>query len=141
MHEPLNYIFQKEIEQIFASFIRLFGIKQSFSSAEHKGVFSGGPNCRYCHLLRTKLGFDSACLKLDRKKQLESLTERKLLCYTCHGGMTEAVLPVFTADKFIGYLMIGQFRTSRQMPAEIRRQWQKKFGKPAATQRRRQKIF
>ena len=38
--------------------------------------------------------------------------------------MCEAILSIYTVDKLIGYIMIGQFRTSDKFSHMIRRHWQ-----------------
>jgi len=130
MRHEISYIFQEEIKKIIESFKSLFGIKASFFSIENneETVTDGDPWCEYCRMLRTKLGLDYACRSIDSEKQKQSLKENKLVTYVCHGGMTEAILPVYNNDKPIGYMMLGQFRPSDTMPADIRRQWQDKFG-------------
>lgn len=42
--------------------------------------------------------------------------------YTCHGGLTEAVLPLEVAGRRIGFIMVGQFRTapSRRPPPNVK---------------------
>jgi AraC-like DNA-binding protein len=63
-------------------------------------------------MLRESFGFEKKCHTLDRKQQILSGKRGKLVAYECHGNMTEAVLPVYVVKKLIGYIMIGQFRTS-----------------------------
>jgi AraC-like DNA-binding protein/ligand-binding sensor protein len=118
MSSHVEFIFQKDAKRIFDIFTRVFGIRIVFFSLSGQALTSGADkkNCKYCRLLRTKLSYENVCRKLDRKKMLQASQEQTLVSYTCHGGMIEAILPVYTVDKLIGYIMIGQFRTSEAMP-------------------------
>lgn len=130
MKQEISYIFREETKKIIEAFKNLFGIKVSFFSIENneETVTAADPWCEYCRMLRTKLGFDYVCRNIDKEKQMQSLRENRLVTYVCHGGMTEAILPVYNVNKPIGYMMIGQFRPSEKMPDDIRTQWQDKFG-------------
>ena len=129
MKTDVNFIFQEDAQRIFNHFTQLLGIKITFFTADFVEVRTGANrgHCKYCRLLRTNLKCDPLCRKLDREKQIEALNAKKLLSYQCHGGMMEAILPVFTVDKLVGYIMIGQFRTNKNCPAKYRNQWNKKY--------------
>ena len=122
MKTDVNFIFQEDAQRIFNHFTRLLGIKITFFTADVIKVRTGANKgyCRYCELLRTKLGCDLLCQNLDQKKQIQALHEKRLVPYLCHGGMMEAILPVFTVDKLVGYIMIGQFRTTDNCPEKYR---------------------
>lgn len=129
MKTDVNFIFQEDAQRIFNHFTRLLGIKITFFTADVVEVRTGENkgHCRYCKLLRTKLGCELLCRNLDRQKQIQALHEKRLVSYQCHGGMMEAVLPVFTVDKLVGYIMIGQFRTTDNCPAKYRNVWKKGY--------------
>lgn len=129
MKTDVNFIFQEDAQHIFNHFTRLLGIKITFFTADFVEVRTGANkgHCKYCRLLRIRLGCDLLCQKLDRKKQMQALHEKRLVSYHCHGGMMEAILPVFTIDKLVGYIMIGQFRASSQCPAKYRTRWKDKY--------------
>ncbi len=129
MKTDVNFIFQEDAQCIFNHFTRLLGIKITFFTADFAEVRTGANkgHCRYCELLRTRLGREMLCQKLDRKKQIQALQKKRLVSYQCHGGMREAILPVFTVDKLVGYIMIGQFRTRDRCPEKYRRDWKKKY--------------
>lgn len=127
----LRYIFHEAAETILNVFTDLFDIRIAFFTIEGTELMVGKnkPLCRYCELLRSKLGFEDTCMVLDRKMRDCAIVEKKLIHYICHGGMTEAVKPVFIDDELTGFLMIGQFRTSEQ-PVEqtLLRTWKKQEG-------------
>lgn len=131
MVPSLRFIFRKDIDKIFAVFTDLFGIRIAFFSNDGHEVNVGKnkPMCCYCRLLRDRLGYEDICLKLDQKKRQEAAERRKLIVYQCHGGMTEAITPIYIEDDLIGYVMIGQFRTmGESVPHKIRRLLNRRIG-------------
>lgn len=130
MPNKLDFIFQKDAQSVFDIFTDLFGIRIAFfsPSGEELKVGHDRPICRYCGLLRTKLNFEEKCLTLDRKMRSEAVRQKKMVTYHCHGGMIEAVTPLFLDDDFIGFIMIGQMRVSGEVlsPA-IGKQWKQKI--------------
>jgi AraC-like DNA-binding protein/ligand-binding sensor protein len=113
MSQSVKFIFQQDVQRIFRHFTRTFGIRIVFFSYDGQEINVGDnrPPCRYCSLLRTTLGLEYKCHQTDRKKQLLAGRRRQLVVYQCHGKMTEAAIPVYAAEKLIGFIMIGQFRT------------------------------
>ena len=130
MSYTLKFIFQKDVEKIFSVFTDLFGIRIAFfsSSGEELNVGKDKPICQYCQLLRQKLDFEEQCLSLDRRKRAEATEQGTMIVYQCHGGMTEAITPIYIENELIGYVMIGQFRTSdKPLPKAIARMWREQF--------------
>jgi AraC-like DNA-binding protein/ligand-binding sensor protein len=125
MLKLVKFIFQQDVQRIFHCFTQLFGIRIVFFSYDGQELKSGDnrQRCRFCSLLRDRLGFDAKCRTMDRKKQLLAAGKRKLVTYQCHGKMTEAIMPVYTVDRLIGFIMIGQFRTYKKFvpPVWLRR--------------------
>ena len=109
----VDFIFQQDARRILDLFTRLFNIRIVFFT--YDGIeLAAGENRqrgRFCQLFRQAPACDQKCRSLDRAMQLKSAEQESLVVYTCHAGMTEAVLPVFTENRLIGYIMIGQFRT------------------------------
>jgi len=128
MNTEVNLIFQDNVQRIFNHFASLLDIKTTFFTTDFVEVRAGKGHCKYCNFLRTKLNCESLCKQLDQKKQMQALEEKRLVSYQCHGGMTEAILPVFTVDKLVGYIMIGQFRITDKCPENYRNTWKKKYG-------------
>jgi AraC-like DNA-binding protein/ligand-binding sensor protein len=116
MSQSVKFIFQQDAQRIFRYFTRTFGIRIVFFSSDGQEINVGDnrPPCRYCSLLRNTLGFEYKCHQTDRKKQLLAAANRRLVTYQCHAKMTEAIMPVYAAEKLIGFIMIGQFRISRK---------------------------
>lgn len=121
MDAPLAIMANPGVGRIIDAFSDCFGIRIALFSAEGNEAVVGRNKscCGYCQYIRENLGRIRTCLALDEEKRQEALKEKKLLVYTCHAGMTEAVLPVFLNDFPAGYLMIGQFRTVRILPPKV----------------------
>ncbi len=115
MSQSVKFIFQQDVQRIFQHFTRTFGIRIVFFSYDGQEINVGDnrPPCHYCGLLRTTLGLENKCHQTDQKKQLLAARRKQLVVYQCHAKMTEATMPVYAAEKLIGFIMIGQFRTQQ----------------------------
>jgi AraC-like DNA-binding protein/ligand-binding sensor protein len=131
MKSILKYIFQKEVLEIFDLFTDLFDIRIAFftSQGEELKVGKSKPLCRFCQLLRKHLNYEQVCLTLDKKMRDQAVQQKKLIHYKCHGGMTEAIYPIFMEEQLIGFVMIGQFRTANEkLNRSIRKKWKEQVG-------------
>jgi len=131
MRYPLRYIFQDPAQAILDVFTELFGIRIAFFTVDGVELKVGKSKslCRYCDLLRSRLGYEDTCLDLDRTMRERAVAKRAMVRYECHGGMTEVVRPVFVEEELIGFLMIGQYRTSeRPIKRELARAWKRQEG-------------
>ena len=77
----------------------------------------------YCTLIQDKLHLRYRCLQQDRMICQQSKDDGQRLVYTCHGGLTEAVIPIEIAGSLVCYALIGQFRTSETLEPSIVRSW------------------
>lgn len=124
MAGELEFIFRPAVQAIFDHFCVLHGIRIAFYAPDGAELRVGRArsNCRYCRLLRGKLGYEELCRRLDRRKRQEAeRSERGLIAYECHGGMTEAIMPVRISGRLLGFVMIGQFRSRRALPVVVLR--------------------
>ncbi|MBN2601125.1 MAG: PocR ligand-binding domain-containing protein [Candidatus Marinimicrobia bacterium] len=131
MKYPLKYIFSDEIQNILDIFTELFDIRIAFFSTDGRELKVGKRKglCRYCTLLRNDLGREQTCLDLDQKMRRKAVEQKTMIQYQCHGGMTEAVTPIYMDEDLTGFLMVGQFRTEEQcLKSSIISQWQEKYG-------------
>lgn len=120
----LEFVFHPQVEAIFDHFCDLHDIRLGFYTAGggELRVGKARSNCRYCHMLQTRLGYRETCIRLDRQRQGEAEgLQTGLLFYECHGGMIDAVMPVRLGGRVIGFVMIGQFRTGASPPAAVLR--------------------
>jgi len=120
----LEFVFHPQVAAIFDHFCDLHDIRIGFYSASggELRVGQARPNCRYCHLLQRTLGYLDVCLRLDRRRREEAeRLQTRVLSYECHGGMTDAVMPVRQGERLLGFVMIGQFRMRASPPEPILR--------------------
>ncbi len=125
----LEFIVDPQVQRIFDHFCALHGIRIAFysPSGDELRVGQSRPNCHYCRLLRQDLGYEQNCRQLDQsKRELAGHLERGAIVYQCHGGMTEAIMPLSSSGRLLGFVMIGQFRTRSSPPAEVLRRSRQK---------------
>lgn len=129
MDHAARFLFQPHVQGIFDAFTRLLGIRIVFFSYDGEELNAGDnrPPCRFCQLLREQLGYEETCRQLDRRQQATAARTRKRVAYRCHGGMVEAVLPVYHVSTLIGFVMIGQFRMTDHMPDTVQDEWGRRF--------------
>jgi AraC-like DNA-binding protein len=113
MGNQLQYVLQPEAQEMLSSFSSLLNVRTAFFSLDGRELFSGlgRPICDYCRMLREDPANDAACVLLDKTMCDRARKEKNPVCYTCHGHLTEAVIPVILSGRCIGFLMVGQFRT------------------------------
>jgi len=130
MGHDIKFVFRGDVSRIFDSFTDLLDIRIAFFSPDGREirVGKGRPICDYCRLLRHCLRYEETCLALDRKRREEAAEKGHLIGYTCHGGMTEAIMPVMADTGLIGFVMIGQFRQREVLPRAISTQWKREIG-------------
>ncbi|MEN6306898.1 MAG: PocR ligand-binding domain-containing protein [Anaerohalosphaeraceae bacterium] len=131
MKYPIKYIFRNEVQDILDVFTEIFDIRIAFFSTDGAELKVGKRKglCRYCTLLRSGLGREQTCLDLDQKMRRRAVEKKTMVQYQCHGGMTEAITPIYIDDDLSGFLMVGQFRTNvNSLNSTIKTQWQKKYG-------------
>ncbi|MBN1672894.1 MAG: PocR ligand-binding domain-containing protein [Kiritimatiellae bacterium] len=132
MKKTIEYVFHPDVQKILDHFCGLFGIRIIFHAAAGGEVRVGQakPSCRYCELLLDKLGYKETCNALNRVKRAEAAEAGDLVAYECHGGMTEAMMPVHSGDCLIGFVMVGQFRSGRHKacPARVKAAWRARHG-------------
>jgi AraC-like DNA-binding protein len=49
--------------------------------------------------------------------------QNEITMYNCYAGPSEVVVPIKIEEKFVGYGMLGQFRTRKGLPDEIIHDW------------------
>lgn len=135
MLTPLNHTISQKVAEIFDLYTALHGTRVSLFGSDKQLLYpddSGRSNCAYCRMLREELGLDAKCRALDQAMMAAALQKKEMISYTCHGGMREAVAPLFSEGQLAGFVMIGQFRSSEapvQSPYAVR--WEKEKGSAA----------
>ncbi|MBN1554226.1 MAG: PocR ligand-binding domain-containing protein [Phycisphaerae bacterium] len=144
MENSLDLVIQPEFRRILDDFRELFDIRIAFFSATGEELFSGRnrPGCAYCRLLRKHFGAESACRDCDARGRTRARQTGRMTAYRCHGGMTEAIIPVPIGSILAGYVMIGQIRTTDSPPSAWTRRARSKrmHGRLLAAFRRQPRI-
>ncbi len=127
-HSMLQTSLTDDVKRIYDQFSECFGIRIVFYDAQ-KQLFKSGldqPDCTYCQLIQQLYGpepcmLDNECGRVDASKSGELTT------YQCHAGLIESILPILEDSCLLGYAMIGQIRSTKQMPAQVARDWKSHY--------------
>lgn len=111
----LQAILKPEAQEMLARFSSLLNVRLGFFAPNGTEICIGGerPICTYCRLLRETQ--DDACRSLDQQMFAQARATNHPFSYPCHGGLTEAFVPVDLAKRRIGLVMVGQFRLDGQV--------------------------
>ena len=126
--KTLDIILHDEIQNIFDNFAASFGIGILFSSIDGKILRRkrGRVNSKFCELIQDKVFDKNKCFSMDENKCRECANQKKIINYLCHAGIEEAIAPIFIETQLVGYAMIGQFRSTENLPPAVLKTAQKK---------------
>jgi len=120
----LEFILQEDVQKIFDNFTNCFGIRIFFHAPKVQRYWIGQnqeEDAKYCRIIMSNPTGLRRCTALDKKQVTEATKKREMLCYCCHAGLHEAIMPIYADNELLGYIMIGQFRSSEELsPAVIR---------------------
>ncbi|MDR0585232.1 MAG: PocR ligand-binding domain-containing protein [Treponema sp.] len=125
MSEKLGLFFNEEVQRLIDSFAYCFKVKITVFSSEMEELLVGlqNPGSQFCRLIQKNLQFRYRCCRQDKLMCERCEQKHEPLVYNCYAGLREAVIPIKIEETLIGYAMLGQFRTSDTLPAEIVRDW------------------
>ena len=108
-----NYDLQK-MQELLRHFYNLTNIKICiYDNSENELCFYPEKLSPFCQLLRSDPDMDNRCKTCDRKAFSECKKNREQYLYTCHAGLWECVSPIVFDGKIIGYIVIGQIKSSQ----------------------------
>ncbi|MFA6815227.1 MAG: PocR ligand-binding domain-containing protein [Lentisphaeria bacterium] len=115
---PIQIMFRDEVYDLLDHFASLLKIRTVFYSEDGQLLHYGRKyhNCAYCEYVQHHIFDLSDCIALDLKHLKECKQKREIINYRCHAALQEMIAPVELYDHLIGYIMIGQFRTSDDIP-------------------------
>ena len=109
-----NYDLQK-MQELLQHFYNLTSIKICiYDNAENELCFYPDKFSPFCALLRTDPEMNERCKVCDQHAFSKCKKTREQYTYTCHAGLLECVSPILYEGKIIGYIVIGQIKTSHQ---------------------------
>ena len=125
MNRSLQIVIKDELQHVFDHFCACFNLSIVFSSLDGKELEVGVNTqaTRFCGLLQKYVYCEDKCLTLHEKMRREAERTERMVCYTCHGGLTEAIYPIFIEQQIMGFALLGRIRSSKHLPPEIREQW------------------
>lgn len=112
--EAMELIFNyQETENILVDFYNLTGFRIALFDAEFQEILAY-PNrlSTFCKLVRADEELQNICKQSDCVAFYHSKKSGESLCYKCHMGMTEMIVPIKTTHGIIGYVMTGQIYES-----------------------------
>jgi AraC-like DNA-binding protein/ligand-binding sensor protein len=122
----LGFFFNEEVQQLIDSFAYCFKVKITIFSSRMEELIVGlqNPGSTFCQLVQKKLRLRYRCCRQDKLMCERCVQKNDIVMYHCHAGPSEAVLPIKVDGTFIGYGMLGQFRTSKTISGEIIKYWE-----------------
>ena len=99
----------EKIDDVLQNFYTVTKIKTLLCSSDLSTITAVPfEECAFCAALAKNKTAKALCDHCTKNALLRCQKERKLLIYTCHAGLIEAVAPIFMDDIIVGYLMLGQ---------------------------------
>lgn len=117
----LDLILHSEVQKLLDNFASVMRIHVMFYGPQGQVLRQGRSegNCRFCQLMQNKFFSLERCLRLDQEKQALSRATGKCQSYLCHAHLWEAIMPVVSDGKLLGYVMFGQFRSTETLPPDL----------------------
>lgn len=114
----LTMLLSPEVRSLLDHLSIAFQARAVFFDANGNQLLRGREldNCRYCKMLQECPSDKERCFQLDSEQRRQARQTGKMIVYTCHANLTEAIAPVMIKDKCAGFVMIGQFRIAGSKP-------------------------
>lgn len=120
-----SHIFlQDHVQKLLDDFASILKVRIVLYSPDGVPLRQGGKGdvSPFCQLVRKEYFPLEKCLKQDREMQKKCAATGKCHSYKCHAGCYEAVMPLIAPrGELLGFLMFGQYRTSAQLPASMKK--------------------
>ncbi len=124
MKTLFDLMFQEELQQVFDHISTAFGFRASILDTSFQEItpLRSRPMCNYCQIIQQDLNLRPKCVENDTIQCIKARETRKNHHYICHGGLAEAIFPLFIQDECFGYLLLGQFRIDSVAPQGVMQQ-------------------
>ena len=110
-----------ELKKICIDFFNLAGTGFSLWDENRNNIFSypekHGP---FCKAIRGNKNLYMKCAVSDKEGLDEVDRTKKPYIYTCHMGLTEAIVPILQDEEIAGYLMMGQIAEKERIDEIIK---------------------
>ena len=81
---------------------------------------SGIGTTEYCSLISATKEGARGCKKSNDALFDKCETSKSLEMHICEAGLVDAIIPILDRDELVGFLMIGQMRSSNELPANLK---------------------
>lgn len=117
----LRVMLGPEVQSIFDNFSACFNIRIQFFdyTGQILSVGQNRPDEVFCRLVQKQLYGKQACTDQVHCACAKAINTRSMVCYTCHAGLAEAIIPIFHQEQLLGKVFIGQFRCIEKIPQKV----------------------
>ena len=112
----MAYIFNVEkIKKLLLDFYISTDIAVAFYDSEMKLVAKSPKYSDYCRCIRENEGRKENCNRSNLAHMKEAAQTKSTVCYTCHAGLMETIIPAIYEETIIGFMQIGQCRDGKAL--------------------------
>ncbi|MRY42783.1 MULTISPECIES: PocR ligand-binding domain-containing protein [Bacteria] len=98
-----------ELNELLISFYTLTKLRIAiFDEDFHELLAYPSRLSTYCQIIRARDETNEKCKACDYNAYQACKSSNSLYVYTCHAGLTEAIAPIKSESRVIGYIMFGQ---------------------------------
>ena len=122
-HEiTLEVLLSREVCRLLDTFAAAMNIQVVFFSHQGKILKRGRSfgNSPYCTFMQEHFFGVERCLQLDSDMRRKCLALGRAVSYRCHAGLNEITAPVKILGETAGFIVFGQFRTTKTPPECIK---------------------
>lgn len=121
---------KKRIDLLLDDFAHIIGLPISFFDTKKTLVLSANKQQEFCQEIQKNPENLEKCKQCDWRSVLETEKRKIPFIYTCHAGLTEAVIPVKIQNTIVCYVMFGEFVSGGTMEEAWKTTWKylKRYG-------------
>ncbi len=110
-------LIKSELQKMLDEFSASFGIRITFFTPNGKLLREPQdyPNSPFCRMIQSKTRGMEKCFSMDKEKQQVANQAKTSICYQCHAGLVETIVPLYLEGELAGYFMMGQFRSTHEL--------------------------
>ncbi len=98
----------EKLYSLLADFYRITDIRITVFDSDGNELISYPEVCPpFCQLIRSTEQGRRACAECDKTACAVAATQHSTYIYTCHAGLTEAIMPLWVGNALVGFLLFG----------------------------------
>ncbi|OHD67083.1 MAG: hypothetical protein A2096_03485 [Spirochaetes bacterium GWF1_41_5] len=109
----LRFIIEtSELNNILNLLFKIFNVRITYFDPEGREIdtFDIKPHSSFCRRRREIKSFKNKCDICDQINLAKARLEKKIQLYTCHAGLYETAVPLYSNDDYLGAFLFGQIR-------------------------------